>query len=179
MERIATRIDNPAHLYPLYCLLFMVPGIPAIYYGSEFGVQGVKSMQGDWSLRPALNLHQLRKNPHSSYLIRAISRLADLRTQMPALRQGDFEELFLSHRRFVFSRRTPDQWVIVAVSAEREPLEQEVIFPEPINGTLVDRLNPGQQFRIQDGKAQLRPLWSCWARVMEVQIGSQRTSSLT
>jgi cyclomaltodextrinase / maltogenic alpha-amylase / neopullulanase len=61
MERIATRIDNPAHLYPLYCLLFMVSGIPAIYYGSEFGVQGVKSMRGDWSLRPALNLHQLRK----------------------------------------------------------------------------------------------------------------------
>ena len=171
VERIATRLNNPAHLYPLYCLLFTAPGIPAIYYGSEFGVQGAKSSWDDWALRPALKLQQLRKNPCHSNLVNTISRLADLRARAPALRHGDFQELSVSQRRFVFSRHTPNQRMVVAISAEKKSVEQEVIFPEPINGKLVDWLNPGQQFEIRDGKAQLCPLWPCWARVMEVQTG--------
>jgi glycosidase len=171
VDRVASRLDNPAYLYPLYCLLFTIPGSPAIYYGSEFGLQGVKFRLHDWPLRPALNLSQLRGNPRFSDLFRAITRLASLRTKLPALRRGDFRQIFLSHRRLIFSRRTPDQWVIVAVSAEREMMEQEVILPEPINGRLVDLLNPGQQFEIKEGKAKRVPLWPYWPRVMEVQKG--------
>jgi hypothetical protein len=63
--------------------------------------------------------------------------------------------------------------VITAVSSEREPVEQVVVLPEPINGRLVDRLNPGQQFEINEGKARLLPLWPRWARVMEVQDGGR------
>ena len=50
--------------------------------------------------------------------------------------------------------------MITAVSSEREPVEQVVVLPEPINGRLVDRLNPGQQFEINEGKASssLAPL---------------------
>jgi len=61
--------------------------------------------------------------------------------------------------------------VIVAVSAEREAMGQEVTLPEPMNGKLLDLLNLGQQFEIKDGKAKLDPLWPCWARVMEVRKG--------
>jgi cyclomaltodextrinase len=171
VDRVASRLVDPAHLYPLYCLLFTIPGTPAIYYGSEFGLDGVKSQRDDWPLRPAVNLKKLKGDPRRSDLIQAITRLANLRAEVPALRSGEFRELSVSHRRLIFSRRTPDQWVIAAVSAEREPVEQEVVLPEPINGKLVDLLNPGQQFEIRDGKANLRPLWPCWARVMEVQNG--------
>lgn len=169
VARVSTRLENPAHAYPLYCLLFTVPGVPAVYYGSEFALKADKSQRDDWPLRPALNLEQLRSNPRLFDLIRAITRLANLRAKLPALRRGDYGEIFLSHRRLVFSRRTPDQWLIVAVSAEREEMEQAVVFPEPINGRMVDLLNPGQEFAIRDGKANLAPLWPCWARVMEVR----------
>lgn len=172
VDRVASRLDDPADLYPIYCLLFTIPGTPALYYGSEFGLEGAKS-QNDWPLRPVLNLKQLQGPPCHFDLFRAISRLAHLRAELPALRRGDFQQLFLSHRRLVFSRRTSDQWVIAAVSIEREPVEQEVVLHEPINGRLVDRLNPGQQFEINKGKASLLPLWPCWARVMEVQDGGR------
>jgi cyclomaltodextrinase len=169
VARVATRLKDPAHLYPLYCLLFTVPGIPSIYYGSEFGLKAAKGKRDDWPLRPALDLNQLRQNRRSFDLVRTIARLTRLRAQLSALRGGDFQEVFLGHRRIVFSRRTAGQWVIVAVSAEKEPVDQEVILPEPVNGILVDLLNPGQQFEIKDGKAKLAPLWPCWARVMEVR----------
>jgi len=176
VNRVASRLDNPAHLFPLYCLLFTIPGTPSIYYGSEFGLKGAKSPRDDWPLRPTLNLKQLQGNPRHLDLTRAITRLANLHRDLAALRSGDFQELFLSHRRLVFSRRTPDQWIIVAVSAEKEPVDQEVILPERLNGKLLDLLNPGQQFVVKNGKAILRPIWPCWARVMEVQRRGERPS---
>jgi cyclomaltodextrinase / maltogenic alpha-amylase / neopullulanase len=169
VSRVASLLSNPSLLFPLYCMLFTIPGVPSIYYGSEFGIEGVKTLVDDWPLRPTLDLTGLAADSAHSDLERAIARLARLRTDLPALRRGDFQELFLSHRRIVFSRRTPDQWVIVAISAEKEPVEQEVTLPESIDGQLVDMLNPGEHFEVAGGKTRLVPLWPLWARVMEVQ----------
>ena len=36
-------------------MLYTLPGIPALYYGSEFGIEGRKERHSDDSLRPALN----------------------------------------------------------------------------------------------------------------------------
>jgi glycosidase len=169
VTRAASRLGNPVHLYPLYCLLFTIPGTPAIYYGSEFGIEGVKSRKDDWPLRPRLELDELLAAPPHADLVRAVTRLAHLRRELPALCRGNFQQHFLSHRRLVFSRRTSEQWVMVAVSAEPKPIDQKVTLSEPISGRLVDLLNPGQQFEIKDGEAVLSPLWPCWARVMKVE----------
>ena len=53
VDRIASRLREPAEIYPLHLLLFTIPGVPAIYYGSEWGIDGKKSA-GDPALRPAL-----------------------------------------------------------------------------------------------------------------------------
>ncbi len=169
VDRVASRLKEPALLYPLYSMLFTIPGIPTIYYGSEFGLTGAKSAHDDWSLRPELNLGELNGNGRSSDLVRAIKRLSRLRTHLPALRHGDFQELFVAPRRIVFSRRTAEQWVIVAISAEATAVEQEITLPEPVHCVLEDLLNPGQYFPVRGGKARLSPLWPRWARVMEVR----------
>ena len=51
-DRIASKLLNPAHLAPLYTLLFTLPGIPSIYYGSEWGIQGRRGHNSDTELRP-------------------------------------------------------------------------------------------------------------------------------
>lgn len=169
VSRVASLLPDPSLLFPLYCMLFTVPGIPAVYYGSEFGIKGEKVLTDDWPLRPPLDLTRLEANPTQPDLAPVIARLARLRARVPALRRGDFQEVFLSHRRIVFSRRTPEQWVVVAISTEREPQDQEISLPEPIDGRLVDLLNPGQDFEISGGRARLTPLWPRWARVLEVR----------
>ena len=62
VDRVASLLKDPTSLYPLYCLLFTIPGSPSIYYGSEYGLKGTKSPEHDWSLRPCLDLEQLRGN---------------------------------------------------------------------------------------------------------------------
>ena len=53
-DRIASKLLNPAHLAPLYTLLFTLPGIPSIYYGSEWGIQGRRGHNSDTELRPKI-----------------------------------------------------------------------------------------------------------------------------
>ena len=55
VNRVASQLKNPAHLYPLYSLLFTMPGVPSIYYGSEWGIEGKRTSQSDQALRPHLD----------------------------------------------------------------------------------------------------------------------------
>ena len=78
VTRIASMLNDPHHLIPAYGLLFGMPGVPALYYGSEWGIQGRKD-QGDDALRPALEA------PEWNDLTDAIAAMAKARKESPAL----------------------------------------------------------------------------------------------
>ena len=56
VERIMTKLRNKEHYRPVHVLLYTLPGVPSLYYGSEFGIEGRKEKWSDASLRPALSL---------------------------------------------------------------------------------------------------------------------------
>lgn len=45
VTRICDQLQDPFDLQALYALLFTIPGIPSIYYGSEWGIHGKKNME--------------------------------------------------------------------------------------------------------------------------------------
>ena len=102
VERIASRLREPAHYRPLHVLLYTLPGVPSVYYGSEFGIQGRKERWSDAPLRPYLNLAELTAgdNPCLS-LIRALGRI---RGGEKALSYGDYRELLLTNTQYAFAR---------------------------------------------------------------------------
>ena len=62
VNRIASQLNQPSQLPLLYALLFAAPGIPSIYYGSEWGITGKREKNSDQQLRPALeHSEQYRK----------------------------------------------------------------------------------------------------------------------
>ena len=40
VNRIRSNIKSKEHLFLLYALLFLIPGLPSIYYGIEMGIKG-------------------------------------------------------------------------------------------------------------------------------------------
>lgn len=122
VERIQTRLRCKAHYLPLHVLLFTLPGIPSVYYGSEFAVEGRKERGSDASLRPALRLEDYRDEPHAG-LIRT---LALTRAGEPALQQGGYERLVLRTDCFAFARRTGAREVLVAVNNGSSPVRLEL-----------------------------------------------------
>ena len=89
VERIYTRLNNKAHITPVNILLYTLPGIPSIYYGSEFGIEGRKENNSDDSLRPALDLNDYKNAVKENPVTALIARLGMARQQTPTLSYGD------------------------------------------------------------------------------------------
>ncbi len=114
VDRIASRLRDPDHLRPAWGLLFGMPGVPAVYYGSEWGIQGLKS-QGDAALRPAL------ERPEENSLTTWIAALARARRSSAALCRGSFRPVVLTNLQFIFERKTPEERILVAINADHSP----------------------------------------------------------
>ncbi len=116
VERIYTKLNKKAHFTPVHILLYTLPGVPSVYYGSEFGIEGKKERFSDASLRPALSLadyaDSLQKNPFT----RLIAALGKIRKNTPALSYGDYNELLLTNRQYAFSRNYRGESVIITVN---------------------------------------------------------------
>ncbi len=168
VERVASSLKNPAHLYPLYCLLFTMPGIPSIYYGSEWGLPGRKGRGSDQALRPRLELDEAaRRAPHPN-LPEVIARLAALRQASPALQDGNYRQLLVQSEQMAFARQSDSERVIVAVNAAGKPTRVSLALPAEYAGAeLIDLLNPGERFRAE-GAALSLELPAGWARVLRV-----------
>jgi len=116
VERIYTKLSNKAHFAPVHVLLYTLPGVPSIYYGSEFGIEGKKERTSDDSLRPALNLADyadaVEKNPCTAL----VAALGKVRQNTPALNYGSYAELMLTNRQYAFARDLDGVRVIVTVN---------------------------------------------------------------
>ena len=116
VERIYTKLSSKAHFAPVHVLLYTLPGVPSIYYGSEFGIEGRKERTSDDSLRPALNLADyadaVEKNPCTAL----IAALGKVRQNTPALNYGSYTELMLTNRQYAFARDLDGVRVIITVN---------------------------------------------------------------
>ena len=140
VNRINSQLQDKNHLWLLYLLLFTLPGVPTIYYGGEFGFEGLKTTE-DWNLRPPFDLATLRNTAHRHDLRGHISRLTSLRALLQALRTGAYHEKLVSSKQFAFMRSEGDQHVLVAVNADSEAAHVSIPMPGMAGWRFIDKLN--------------------------------------
>ncbi|MBR3836307.1 MAG: alpha-amylase [Clostridia bacterium] len=116
VERIYTKLRNKAHFVPVHVMLYTLPGIPSIYYGSEFGIEGRKERNSDDSLRPALNYNDYKDAAKTNPCTELIAALGRIRQNTPALRRGNYKELQLQNTCFAYERAYEGRSVIVTVN---------------------------------------------------------------
>lgn len=114
VTRIASILTDKNCLKPAYGLLFGMPGVPALYYGSEWGVEGEKK-NGDDALRPAI------ETPEHNELTDWIAALAGARKASPALCSGSYRNILVQPKQLIFERRCGDDRVLVAINADSQP----------------------------------------------------------
>ena len=164
VNRVASSLHNPAHLYPLYILLFTMPGVPSIYYGSEWGIEGVKAHNSDRALRPELHLDRMPEQKHAD-LKAAIMRMSRVRQQSPVLKHGNYAQLQVASEQFAFMREYEGRKILVAVNAAQNPMTVSL----PAQGrSAIDRLNHEQTFQVRQDRLNIE-IPPCWGRVLEVQ----------
>lgn len=130
VNRVASMLKNPAHLFPLYGILFTIPGIPSLYYGSEFGIQGERTQISDYGLRPSWDAVIPAAGDTGDTLFHALGDFARIRRESDALLYGTYRELFVAHEQFSFLRETQRDCAIVVVNAANT--KADVFIPQRI-----------------------------------------------
>lgn len=114
VTRIASILTNKKHLPLAYGLLLGMPGVPCIYYGSEWGEEGEKGRDSDYALRPCFD------EPKPNELTEFIKKLILARTQSDALCNGSYHNVVIMNHQLVFKRTSDSETVFVAINASGE-----------------------------------------------------------
>ncbi len=114
VTRVASILQNENHLKLIYALLFGMPGIPCVYYGSEWGTKADKS-QGDPALRASF------EKPEWNDLTDYISRLAEVKKSSKALNFGSYRQVLLTNKQCILARETEGERIFVAINADENP----------------------------------------------------------
>ena len=153
VDRIYSKLNDKRHLRPVYTLLYTLPGVPSIYYGSEWGIEGRKANGGDPALRPHLVLEEMERHPNVPELAEFLAFLGKCRKENPVIAEGKYRELLLTNRQYAFARITDNEAVIVAVNNDENPAELYV--PIPIAAEKITDLESGQAVNAENGKVKI------------------------
>ena len=171
VNRIASLLREPAHLAPLHALLFTMPGVPSVYYGSEWGIRGEKRGDSDAALRPAIRWPvDPATMPHPE-LAATIGRLARIRQASGALRHGDYRQLHVASEQLAFARSTATETVVVAINAAAEPAAMTLRVDLPDGTELTGALDDDDAVtvRVERGQVSVPPVPTRWARILSVR----------
>lgn len=111
VSRIASILTNPKHLPLAYGILFGMPGIPCIYYGSEWGEEGQKVPDNDYALRPCFEA------PKANELTDFIKKLISIHRESDALCNGSYRNIVITNHQLIFERKTDSERILVAINA--------------------------------------------------------------
>jgi cyclomaltodextrinase / maltogenic alpha-amylase / neopullulanase len=165
VDRVGSKLVKGEHLYPLYLLLFSMPGVPSVYYGSEWGIQGVKGGHSDAPLRPALTLSHMDRQSPQPDLVKVIRKLGAIRRRSTALRQGDYQPLHVDHQQLAFLRQSSDEAILVVLNSEPRPVNLNLRLVGNLQA-FEDLMDPGEIIPVVDGHINI-DLPASWGRLLK------------
>ena len=151
VNRIGSTLRNPNHLKNAHTVLFTMPGVPSIYYGSEWAIEGTRTRESDSMLRPCLELDSPLIRTEA--LIPHIGKLSALRRKFPALCNGKYENVVIRNEQLIFKRFTDNQTVLIALNIN----DNEFWLDFNISGgsVLTDVLMDGSEYRVENNHAHV------------------------
>ena len=146
VTRLASILTNKKHIPLAYGLLMGMPGIPCLYYGSEWAEQGEKAPDNDYALRPCF------EEPKPNELTEFIKKLIRVRQESDALCNGAYKNVVIQNHQLVFERCSEKERVIVAINAADYAYTANA---GELNGTAADLLT-GETVTM-NGQLELKP----------------------
>lgn len=150
-DRIASKLNNKKHLVPIHMCLFTLPGIPSIYYGGEWAVEGRRTRTSDDDLRPQIAIAEAPAR-HCE-LTDLIAALAKIHTEHRAYHAGSYKELLLTNRQYAFAREKDGETMITAVNNDDK--DASVSIPVPCPAAKATELLTGKELTVENGRLNI------------------------
>lgn len=170
VNRISSSLKDKNHLKNVYTMLYTIPGVPSIYYGSEFAVEGTRTRESDYELRPCLDLNNIENADYDLY--NHICKLGKIRLTLEALKYGRFENVNIMNEKLIYKRFTDNQTVFVAFNLTDH--EERIGFDTGCNAKLTDVLNDNEVIDVNGYYEITMPAYS--TRILVVNDGSFKVS---
>ncbi len=157
VDRIESKVSDSRDLYPLYLMMYTMPGTPSVYYGSEWGISGKRTSTSDIMLRPVFNLEKFERESQHKAIYKLLQKLNWLYMAYEVLRFGDYEQVHLDHEQILFKRETETQMALIGINASEN---SRTIHVNCHQGNYRDILNDNAAYR-SDGSLDitLHPKW--------------------
>ena len=148
-------------------LLFTVPGIPSVYYGSEWAVKGTKGGSDDWALRPNIS-PDINNSNYNFDLENVIKRFINIRHHLESLKHGTYKQLVVKQEQFAFERKSENETTIVVINSSDKPVTLDI----PINGEYnkyIDLLNENIKGCIKSSNTLSLEVPPHWGNILRLE----------
>lgn len=159
VNRIASVLNQERLLYPLYIMLYTMPGYTSLYYQSEFGKKGIRSSWSDEALRQPFYTNEIEPE-HAIY--RLLKRLSQVRKEHHVLFGGTYKQLILTHECIGYVREDKNEKIVILINSSdtvRTLSTEECKNVEKVIGKTGYDLLDGQQ--VSPESIILYPNWGC------------------
>lgn len=150
-NRIASKLKEKAHLPLAWLLLYTLPGIPSVYYGDEWAMEGVRTRDSDRALRPAISMENGQKL--DCELTELIRQLGHIHTEHECFHGGQYQELLLTNRQYAFSRSSENSLTITAANSDDG--ESTLSIPVGVSAGQAVNLIDGTSIPFENGRLTL------------------------
>lgn len=121
VNRIASQLEHKEHLPLIYTMLFTMPGIPCLYYGSEWGIEGCKNWN-DTELRPALSKMEWNN------LTDHIQKLIQIKKDHEALSQCNYEQIYLTNTSCIYQMKSDHETLWICINMNDQPVDIPISY---------------------------------------------------
>ncbi|MFZ1289787.1 MAG: alpha-amylase family glycosyl hydrolase [Melioribacteraceae bacterium] len=148
-------VDDPESykkliLYMAY--LNSIPGLPVIYYGSEFGMSGASDPDNRRMMRFGNELSKPEKST-----LAEVSKIINLRKTHPALRYGDFYTLQADENVYAFIRSDFNERILVIINKSNFDQNIELNFPKNYYVNNLLNLRTKESLSFSDMEIKINP----------------------
>ncbi len=147
------KVDNPANyekakLY--YAYMNTIPGLPVIYYGSEFGMTGASDPDNRRMMRFGNDLSKDERK-----MLEDVRRIINVRKNHPALRYGDFLTLEADENIFAYIRSDMNERILVVLNKNENEQKVKLQLPNIYKINSVSDLVGGENIKVNNGKLEI------------------------
>ena len=142
VTRLISILRDKALAKNVYTMLYTIPGVPSVYYGSEYGIEGKVERGSDYDVRREMNLDALENPDYDLY--RHICKLGRIRRALEALQNGTYHNEVIQLEHLCYSMTADGQKVYVMLNQNAEP--RNIGINTGFHGVLTDVLNDNAQY---------------------------------
>jgi len=154
------KVENPEsykkmELYMAY--MNSIPGLPVIYYGSEFGMTGASDPDNRRMMRFDKQLDKYEKET-----LKDVRQIINTRDKYPALRYGDYYNLEADKNIFAYIRSYMNQRILVVINKSNKPQNITLDIPSIYGIKSIANLETDEKIGVENSKLRMEVNGISW-----------------